>query len=131
MKIMMALSPRLRALIPKTLKKLAVRLNGWQSADITPTDQRGNLITICKREKIGAIPAPYKEPIMTPLEFEEKTGLSGYAAHKLLRVTNSKWYEWRNGKRKTPAYIEASMVAHAAAISAGAISIKITTVPDK
>ena len=60
---------------------------------------------------------------MTPAEFERETGLIGSAAAALLRVSRSKWYEWRDGSRALPAYIEASMIAHAAAIRAGLIKI--------
>ena len=51
---------------------------------------------------------------MRPADFEKKTGLSGYDAHRLLRVSKSKYYEWRRGERPIPPYIEASMEAHAA-----------------
>ena len=50
---------------------------------------------------------------MTPAQFENKTGLSGYDAHLLLRVSKSKYYEWRRGDREVPDYITASMEAHA------------------
>lgn len=56
---------------------------------------------------------------MTPAEFEDATGLSGYAAANLLRVSKSKWYEWRDGVRPLPRYVEQSMVAHVEAIRRG------------
>lgn len=56
---------------------------------------------------------------MTPQQFEAATGLSGYEAANLLRVSKSKWYEWSKapgepGARELPPYILASMEAHLA-----------------
>ena len=56
---------------------------------------------------------------MTPEEFEQRTGLSGYRASRLLRVSESKYYAWRRGDRVVPGYIESSMVAHAEALDRG------------
>lgn len=59
---------------------------------------------------------------MSPSEFEAITGLSGYEAAILLRVSKSKWYEWASGGRDLPPYIEASMEAHAALAKVGALA---------
>jgi len=59
---------------------------------------------------------------MNPAQFEKITGLSGYAAHHLLRVSKSRYYEWRDGGREVPPYIEASMEAHAALARAGLLA---------
>lgn len=61
---------------------------------------------------------------MTPQQFEASTGLSGYEAANLLRVSKSKWYEWAKGAgepggRALPPYILASMEAHLALHRAG------------
>lgn len=61
---------------------------------------------------------------MTQQEFEARTGLTGYQAADLLKVTKSKWYEWRRGERPTPPYILASMEAHCALIEAGMLDVK-------
>ena len=59
---------------------------------------------------------------MTPQQFEAATGLSGYAAANLLRVSKSKWYEWSAGSRVLPPYIEASMESHLALHRAGLLA---------
>ena len=58
---------------------------------------------------------------MSPSEFENATGLSGYAAAKLIKASQSKYYEWRGGARSLPPYIAASLRAHALALNAGLI----------
>jgi putative SOS response-associated peptidase YedK len=59
---------------------------------------------------------------MTPREFEKLTGLNGNECATLLRVSHSKWYEWRDGQRTVPPYIVASMEAHAALFRAGMLA---------
>ena len=56
---------------------------------------------------------------MNPQKFERKTRLTSGQAIRVLRVNRSLYYRWRRCDSPTPAYIQASMNAHIAAMELG------------
>ena len=60
----------------------------------------------------------------TPVEFERLTGLTGWTcARKIIRCQFQRWYDWRDGVRPIPPYIQASIDAHAKLHRAGLLDM--------
>ena len=60
----------------------------------------------------------------TPAEFEQLVKRTGWTcARKIIRCQHTRWYDWRDGIREIPPYIQASIDAHAKLFRAGLLPL--------